>query len=119
MRHIIDKYAGLPFSYGTDCCQFAAEVIEHFTGNNPIAGLVYSDERSAYRIIRELGGMGAALRHYLGAPYAGHKDGDICLINANDGREAAAVIYRNRVIARVEGGLMDYPLARAKAVWCT
>ena len=119
MRKVIDKYASLPFTYGTDCCQFAADVIEHFTGNNPIADLVYTDERSAYRIIRGFGGLGAALRHYLGEPYDGHKDGDVCLIDANDGRDAAAVIYRDRVVARVEGGLMDYPLERAKLVWCT
>ena len=117
MRNIIDKYAGLPFEYGADCCAFAAECIESLTGRNPISDLVYANEREAYKIIKQHGGMESAICHYLGEPYDGHQDGDVCLIDANDGRKAAAVIYRDRVVARVENGLVDYPLDRAIKVW--
>ena len=119
MRAIIDKYAGLPFRYGDDCCQFAGEVVEYFTGENPMDALSYSDERSAMKIIEQYGDLEQAMRHFLGDPYTGHKDGDVCLIDTNDGDDAAAVIYRGQVVARVKGGLMNYPLSRAKLIWCT
>ena len=119
MRHIIDKYSALPFRYGADCCQLAGEVIEHFTGNNPMHSLSYSDETSAMEIIDSYGGLEGAVRHFLGEPYDGHKDGDVCLMDDNRGNDVVAVIYRGRVVARVKGGLMDYPMGRAKMVWCT
>ena len=118
MRQVIDKYAGLPFDYKTDCCRFAAECVESIRGENLISELSYSTERGAYKIIAKHGSLESALRFYLGEPYDGHKDGDVCLIDSNNG-DAAAVIYRDRVVARVKGGLMDYPLDRAKLVWCT
>jgi hypothetical protein len=119
MRHVIDKYAGLPFGYGEDCCQFAGEVIESFTGSNPMDVLKYSNERQAYRIIRQYGGLEGAMRHFLGDPYDGLKDGDVCIMNNTDGSELAGVIYNNEVVARVESGLMNYPASFANLVWCT
>lgn len=117
MNEVIFKYSGLPFAYGTDCCRFAAECVESLRGDNPMRDLEYANEREAYKIIKGHGGMEGALRHYLGEPYDGHKDGDVCLIDANDGRDAVAVIWKDRVVARVENGLMDYPLSRARLVW--
>ena len=119
MKAVINKYAGLPFRYGQDCCQFVGECIEAITGKNPIVGLTYSDEREAYAIIDRFGGLENAMRHFLGEPYDGHKDGDACLMDNNGGRLAAAVIWRNEVIGRVGNGLMNYPLNRAKIIWCT
>ena len=119
MHHVIQKYAGLQFRYGQDCCQFVGECIEAITGKNPMAGLTYSDEREAYAIIDRFGDLEGAMRHFLGKPYDGHKDGDACLMDNNGGRLAAAIVYRGEVIGRVNGGLMNYPLDRAKLVWCT
>ena len=119
MMSVIDKYAGLPFRYGLDCCQFAGECVEHFTGKNPMDSLNYSNEREAYKIIKSFGGLEPAMRYFLGEPYDGHKDGDVCLIDDNKGNKVAAVIYKDRVAARVENGLMDYPMDRAEVIWCT
>ena len=119
MRGVIDKYAGLPFRYGQDCCQFVGECIEAMVGKNPIEDLIYSDEREAYAIIDRFGDLEGAMRHFLGEPYDGHKDGDACLMDNNRGRLAGAVIWRNEVIGRVENGLMNYPLDRALIVWRT
>lgn len=119
MRSVIDKYAELPFRYGLDCCQFAGECVESLTGKNPMDALTYSNEREAYKIIKSFGGLEAAMRHFLGEPYDSHKDGDVCIMDNNEGRELAAVIYRDRVVARVENGLMDYPISRATLIWCT
>lgn len=118
MIEVINRYSCLPFRYGADCCTFAAEVIESLTGKNPLQGLSYKTEKEAYQIIRRLGGFESAMRHYLGNPYGGHKDGDVCLIQVN-GRQAAAVIHKDSVIARTGGGLQRLPLGRALIVWCT
>lgn len=119
MREVIDKYASMPFSYGADCCQFAAECFETQTGENPIADLSYRTKRQAYVLIKQYGGLEAAVTHFLGEPSSGAvKDGDLCLISANDGSDAIGVIYRGRIVARVKDGLMDYPLERAKVTWC-
>jgi len=119
MREVIDKFAGLPFRYGLDCCTFAGECVESVTGTNPMDVLLYEGKSEADAIIKRYGGLEGAMRHILGEPYDGHKDGDVCLIDANDGTHAAAVIYLGRVVARVKGGLMDYPLSRALMVWKT
>ena len=119
MRAVIDKYSGLPFRYGQDCCQFVGECIESITGKNPVESLSYSTELEAQVILGQFNGLEGAMRHFLGEPYEGFKDGDACLIDNNNGERAAAIVYRNRVIARVMGGLMDYPRSRALLVWNT
>ena len=119
MRSVIDKYSGLPFRYGLDCCQFAGECVESLTGKNPMDALTYSTEREANKIIESFGGLENAMRHFLGEPYDGHKDGDVCIMDNNAGQMISAVIYRGRIVARVPGGLMDYPITRALRIWCT
>lgn len=119
MRSVIDKYSGLPFRYGQDCCQFLGECIESLTGRNPMHKIQYSSQTEAQTILDRYGDLEGAMRHFLGEPYDGHKDGDACLMNNNGGELAAGVIYRDRVVARVKSGLMDYPISRALMVWCT
>ena len=118
MRSVISKYAGLPFSYGSDCCAFAGECVKSITGENPMDALSYTNEREAHKIIKSFGGMENAVSHFLGEPYDGHKDGDVCIMDDNKGNKVVAVIYLDRVVARVESGLMDYPISRAEKVWC-
>lgn len=93
------------------------ECIESVTGKNPIADLSYSTEEEAREIIESHGGMQAVITHYLGEPYNGCKHGDACMIDTNNGELAAGIIYKDRVVARVKSGLMDYPLNRALMVW--
>jgi len=118
MRNVIDKYAALPFEYGLDCCQFAGECVESITGHNPMDSLSYSNEQEAHGVIESFGGLENAMCHFLGEPYDGIKDGDVCIMDDNKGNKIAAVIYRGRIVARVGGGLMDYPTGRAEKVWC-
>lgn len=119
MRTVIAKYAGMPFEYGADCCRFAADCVLANTGRDPMANVEYATKGQALRLISTHGGLAGALRHYLGDPYKGCQEGDVCLLDANRGRLAAGVIYQGRVVARVESGLMDYPLDRALMVWPT
>jgi len=119
MRDVLIKYSNLPFQYGEDCCTFAGECVESMTGSNPMDRFDYKNKRQAYRIINNFGSLEGAMIDALGQPYGGMKDGDVCLLSANDGTDAAGVIYHDRVVARTESGLMDFPLDRAKKVWCT
>lgn len=119
MREVLIKYVDRPFTYGDDCCTFVGACVESVTGKNPMDNFHYSNRREADQIIDTYGSLEAAITATLGEPYDGCKDGDVCTLDANDGTEAAGVIYRERVVARVANGLMDYPLERAKRVWCT
>lgn len=119
MKNVIRKYAGLPFSYGTDCCAFAGECVEELTGINPMQKFSYANESEALQIIESYGDLETAITATLGEPYDGMKEGDVCLINTNDGKVAAAIVFNERIVARVAGGLMDYPLSRALKVWAT
>ena len=119
MLDVIRKYDRTPFSYGLDCCQFVGDCLESITGNNPMNGFAYKNKREAYRIIKSYGSLEKAITATLGEPYDGIKDGDVCTISANDGTEAAGIVFNNRIIARVEDGVMDYPLERALRVWET
>jgi hypothetical protein len=78
----------------------------------------YRGRRQALKLIESFGSLEDAITATLGAPYEGVKEGDVCTLNANDGSEAAGIIYRGRVVARVAGGLMDYPIDRANKFWC-
>lgn len=118
MIDVLNKYSGRPFHYGADCCQFAGEVVESFTGQNPMAGFFYSNKREAYKIIKGMGGLEAAITQTLGDPYDGSKDGDVCLIDTDLG-PAAAVVFRGAIVAREQGGLIRYPLDAAIKVWPT
>lgn len=111
------KYAAMPFEYGADCCTFVGECLVAMGHRNPMEFFDYNSERQAYRIIKNWGGLKAAVSAFLGEPYDGIKDGDVCLIDDNKGREAVAIVYNGRIVARVENGLMDYPLDRALTVW--
>ena len=119
MIEVIKKYAGLPFRYGQDCCQFAGECVEAITGKNPMLGFLYDDEKSAYDIIHSYGDLEGAALSLLGDPYTGHKDGDVCLLEIK-GRQLIGIIFNGRAVVRTEQtGLMDLPINRAKLIWCT
>ncbi|MBW2561659.1 MAG: hypothetical protein JRE40_12505 [Deltaproteobacteria bacterium] len=118
MRSVIDKYSGLPFKYGLDCCQFASEFIEAQTGIDPAPGVDYKSKAEADKLINKYGDLEGLMIHFLGEPYDGCKNGDVCIMDNNIGDIVAAVIYRDRIVARVPGGLMDYDIDRAIKVWC-
>ncbi len=58
----VNAWGTRPFRYGeTDCCQFAAYVLEYLTGENPMAELSYHSRVEADQLIRSLGGLTGAL----------------------------------------------------------
>lgn len=114
MRAIIDKYAGLPFEYGFDCCAFVAECIEAQTGQ--WLNLDYRDENEANRLLARHGSLEAAITSVLGEPYFGYEDGFVALIKTRK-QQVAGVFYRGRILVRVQNGLNDLPPHRAAKVW--
>lgn len=118
MREVLVKYSALPFRYGADCCTFVGECIESQTGKNPMDAFHYRSEKQAMQLLDTFGSLENAITAVLGEPYEGAEDGDVCTLDANDGSEAAGIVYRGRVVARVASGLMDYPLERAHKFWC-
>lgn len=118
IMRIIRRYENVPFKYGVDCCAFVGDCVEELTGNNPMCNFSYDDEDTAYQIIDSFGTLEDAISATLQRlPYDGLKTGDICVIDSGDGRQAAGIIYGDRIVARVKTGLMDYPLSRALAIW--
>jgi hypothetical protein len=59
-----------PFAWGQhDCCLWAADVVQAITGIDPAAHLrgQYTDEKSALRLVRSLGGLESIASAALGA----------------------------------------------------
>lgn len=119
MMKIIQKYTGVPFSYGQDCCQFVGECVEAVTGRNPMNRYHYGSEGEALDIIAQYGDLCAAITANLGEPYDGFKDGDVCLVESESGEQIAGVAWQGRVIVRAKRDLMDLPRTHVKYVWMT
>ena len=114
------EWSEKPFSYGEDCCQFAAAVVEAITGHNPMRSFVYESERQALRVIARYGGLRQAIIATLGSPIpvADARDGDVLLVDSTSG-PAAAVCFKGRAIVRTPNGIMDWPLETASDAWKT
>ena len=113
MKAVIEKYAGLEFSYPLDCCQFVGECVETITGRNPADEFEYNSMTGAMRHIQRFGSLRKLLTHVFGRE---QPSGEVALLELN-GRETAAIVWRGRLVARTPGGLMDYPLAAATCFW--
>lgn len=114
MRSIIQQYANLPFRYGLDCCAFVADCIEANTGKQ--LNFEYDTEEGAQAILDRFGSLEAAITDRLGKPYFGFEDGFVALVKTR-AQEVAGIIYRGRILLRVQSGLNDLPVHRAYKVW--
>lgn len=116
MKQVIEKYAGLPFSAATDCCQFVGECLEANGHENLARRFEYDTHDEADAIIERHGLLSDLLTSLFGAPQADDpQDGDVVVIYA--GRQVAGMVWRNRIVCRTRWGLMDYPLGRALFSW--
>jgi hypothetical protein len=60
LEALIASRIDAPFAWGVnDCCLFAADAVFAMTGHDPAADArgTYSDERSAMRVLRDMGGL--------------------------------------------------------------
>ena len=91
---VVRRYWRAPFAWGVvDCCTFAAHSIEALTGRSPLRGLAWSSRAQAVAVLRERGGLRAAVVDHLGQPsHAAPQVGDIGLHHqAKAGRAALCV----------------------------
>jgi hypothetical protein len=77
----------------------------------------YKTESEANEIIAGFGDLEAAITATLGEPHNNEpKVGDVCVF-PNAGRQIAGIVYKNRIVARTQSGVMDYPLDWALNFW--
>ena len=118
MREVIDKYAGMRFNYGVDCCQFVGECIEVLHGFNPMHRFSYHDETEAMEIIQSYGTLEDAITAVLGEPCTDPiREGDVTLHEVQDGQQTAGIVYHGRSVLRVPRGLTDWPLEWVRLHW--
>lgn len=92
---LVQARQAAPFVWGQhDCCLWAADVVQALTGIDPAAALrgQYANERSAQRLVRQLGGLAAIASAALGQPTKASfaTVGDVLLVS-HAGRTTLAV----------------------------
>ena len=114
---VIRKWERMPFSYdGNDCCQFVGECIEAVTGENPAAEFFYGSEAEAYELIDSYGSLYGLLTDVFGEPDGCANEYGLALTECR-GREMAGFVWGDKLIVKTAGGLTDWPVSRAVAVW--
>lgn len=121
---LLDEERHRPFAWGVfDCAAFAAGAVWALTGENPMADLAerYADEASGRRLLRELGGLEAAVTARLGEPLANKllaRRGDVVLFDAGEQGISLGVCEGAWLVAKaVGGGTAIRPMRDAGLVW--
>ena len=119
IAQVIEHWQGLPFEWGTlDCCQFVGSCIESVTGENAAEFYDYDGEAEAQALIEEAGDLVALVSQTLGDPVErAPQENDVVLVN-DGSQDILGFVWAGRVILRTKGGLVDWPLDRARNVWC-
>lgn len=112
----------MPFRDGSennDCCAYLAGAIAAQTGVNPLhrAGLRWTTARGGRRVIKRLGGLGAALDSVLRPiPLSSAHRGDGGLVEGE--RAVFVVLIEDRMLsAPGDQGLVRYPRSRLLKAW--
>ncbi len=115
--------ADRPFEWGVwDCVRFAAAAVHALTGVDHLAGLTWASQTEALRMLRDLGGLRAAVSGVLGEPIAAGlaRAGDVVLAvdpHADDGRELLAICHGPYLIAAGAAGMTVLPLSAGVCTW--
>ena len=111
-EEVVDDFSSKNFDYGgTDCCQFAGEMVRALTGSNPMDRFAYETEADAQKLIKSFGSLNLAVQHVLGKPVcAPYKTGDVCVYQMTNGEQIAGVIFKGRAVVKTKTGLTDWPL---------
>lgn len=117
---VLEDWQSRPFSYGEDCCQFAAAVVEAVHGYNPMARFEYYDQETAEAIVEQYGSLEAAMRAVLGDPIPVDtaREGDVLLIRMLNGESLAGVVICGRAVVRDHKyGVRGLNLQAASLAW--
>lgn len=120
----LDRHFATPFDWagddGHDCARFADGAVQVQTGRSPLAelGVDWSTRRGAYRVLRRLGGIEAAVGRVLWRrPIVAHAvRGDVALVSHAAG-VVLAVVEGRTLAAPAEQGLVRLPRTMAEVVW--
>ena len=117
LSEVIREWSDKPFEYGTaDCCQFVGAVVEEVTGNNPMDGFSYTDQRGAESAID--GDLQARITEVLGdpIPVSQAKNGDVLMIDM-DGKPLVAIMLGGQAVYKTSHGITDWPASVAVCAW--
>lgn len=117
LQSLWQRWAGVPFGYGTfDCAILAAWWYDQRTGSNHsewIQSLDYHSGREAMRLVRSSGGLRAAVTQRIGppVPVVALDAGDLCLLRL--GRrgviEVLGILAPQQVLIASPKGLLALP----------
>lgn len=122
LAEFVAEHRSVAFEWGvTDCVLFAAAWIERATGADPLGDLrgQWTDMVSAVRLLRDLGGLRAAVESQLGEPLPAvllAQRGDVALIEREDERGLGVVIGAE-VAVLTEQGIGFVRLSEASVAW--
>lgn len=121
LDEFIDARAPIAFAWGTnDCCTFAADWVEVARGTDPMADLRgITSERQAARVLRDEGGLLAAVTARMGIAIPGTmaQVGDVALVRHGEGRLSMGVCLGDSIAVPSEAGLARAPITTAEAAW--
>jgi hypothetical protein len=108
------------FAWGTfDCCIFAADCVQAMTGKDPMQGLRgYTTWRQSVLLVRQLGGLPAAVKQALGDPLehpALAQRGDVVLVNTK--LPALGVVVGASALAPLSTGVQRFPVGDWVTAW--
>ena len=120
--NVVRDWSKRPFSYGNDCCQFVASILEKVYGSNPMDRFQYTNKKEAYQAINNLGGLVEATTDTLGPPIsnsAPFKEFDVVACKQPDDTWIMGIVLGNRIAVKTDSpsGIMDWPLSRAIYRW--
>lgn len=123
---LVDARLQQPFAWGSnDCCAFAGDAVLQITGTDVLAGLrgMWRTRKDAARVLRNLGGMRAAVSSVLGRSVdpAFARRGDVVLIDTGSherlSRSILAVSLGGRCVAPTAKGLKTIPPDFVATAW--
>lgn len=115
----IDVARSVPFAFvAHDCCTFADDCVMATTGESRMGDLrgSYAGSIGASRLIRQHGGLRAAVIARLGPCASRARRGDVVMF-ISSGREALGVCIGSMFAAPGEHGLLFFPIGKAEACW--
>lgn len=116
----IDAHRDTAFAWGAfDCARFAAGWVIEATGEDPIADLVWTDQRSALATLKRLGGLRVAVEDRLGAPISAAlaQRGDVVLHELAERAGLGVCVGAEFAAPSADGGLVFAPMALARMAW--
>lgn len=120
LARYVDAHRDTPFGWGRfDCVLFAAGWVREATGADPVAGLEWTDMRSALRVIESMGGLQAAVESRLGSPISAAIAwrGDVILHEITERPGMGVCVGADFAAPSEDGGLMFIPMSAARTAW--